>query len=169
MSHKFTFIGLVLLLAFSFKLAGSASAASLVQQQPETYSLSVAGAAAAARFRSEPKSKLYADLEVVLKELPQPAAPASPDGRVQYQVISNQQLLDLLGPATIESGEDHLSYSHSYGMTSFYFAGGRLMNVVTLGEPNCTFYTLSYPPQGAAKRLWYKTMKLSHKLTKMLS
>jgi hypothetical protein len=148
-------------------LTGWATASPLAQDQQEGYTLSGEALAAAKRFRSKPNGRLFADLEVVLKEFLTAAGTASAAGQDQYQAISQQQLLDLLGPPPFEGEKGQVTYGHSYGTTSFFFEGGRLKNFLTLGE-GTVWYEPTYPRQSAAKRFWHKMVKWSRKLKRLL-
>ena len=149
------------LLMLSSTLQGRAIA-QLPTSQPG-FTLSEEAKATALRFKTEPKGRLWADLEVVLKELAKPSATAA--GGVEYQPISRSELLDLLGPPSSEGSDGSIIYGNSgyFETTGFFFEGGRLKSFVTLGE-SVVWYEPAFTQPNAAKRLWWKIVRLSRKI-----
>lgn len=156
----------ILFLVFPYNLIGQAVTSPPALPQEKSYSLSVEALAAAERLRSKPTERILADLNMVMNELLKVGQPASADGKIEPQPITKQQLVDLLGPPTSEDEKGDVAYANNYGTTHIYFENGLLKQILTSGGIT---YWYSYPRQSAAKRLWYKLVRWSGKLKRLLS
>lgn len=121
--------------------------------------------AAAERLRSKPDARTLADLDIVLNELLKVGQAPSADGKVEPQAITKQQLVELLGPPTSEDEKGDVAYGHYSGTTHIFFENGLLKETLTSGGIT---YWYSYPRQNAAKRFWYKIVRWSGKLKRLL-
>lgn len=143
----------------------SAVASTRAVRQRESYTLSAEAVEAAGRFRRSVNERVFADLEIVLKELTKTGGKTSADGPVEYQSISKPQLRDLLGPPAYEGEKGEITYNHSFGTTTIYFEGDRLKEAITMGRPN---FWYEYPRQGTGKRLWYGTKRWARKIIRLI-
>lgn len=163
--NKITSLAVIILLVLPYNLSGQAVTSPPAAPQEKSFTLSVEALAAAERFRSKPTERTLADLDMVMNELLKVGQPASADGKIEPQPITKQQLVELLGPPKSEDEKGDVVYGSNYGTTYISFENGLLKESQTLGEPT---YWYSYPRQSAAKRLWYKIVRWSGKLKRLL-
>ncbi len=156
---------IIILLVLPYNLSGQATTSPPISPQEKSFTLSGEALAAAERLRSKPNERTLADLDIVINELLRVGQAASADRKPESQAITKQQLIDLLGPPTSEDEKGDVTYANNYGTTTMFFENGLLKETLSLGEAT---YWYSYPRQSAAKRLWYKIVRWSGKLKRLL-
>ena len=130
--------------------------------QEKGFVLSERAIAAAERFRDEKHGRKLEDLELVLGEFYEWDQTTRVFKRVVERTATKQRLLELLGPPDYENEKGEAWYRHSYGSTTLFFAEGYFKDRATLIE------WVAYPEQSLPKRVWYKAIRWTKKVCKLL-